>query len=163
MATVARTTARDPEPALSELDRRLLDAYQRGFPLVSRPFAAIARELGVSEARVIDRYRALQAQGYVVRIGPVFRPKRIGVSTLAAMAVPPERLEAVAERVSRYEEVNHNYEREHTFNLWFVVTASDPGRLQAVLDEIENDTGLPVLDLPMEHDYHIDLGFPLWC
>jgi hypothetical protein len=59
--------------------------------------------------------------------------------------------------------VNHNYEREHVFNLWFVVTAPDPLCVRRVLDEIQADTGLPVLDLPLERSFYIDLGFPLWC
>jgi DNA-binding Lrp family transcriptional regulator len=163
MVSAAKRTEPCADPALSDLDRRLLDAYQRAFPLSPRPFACIARELGLTEAQVIERYRRLQAQGYVTRIGPVFRPRRVGASTLAALAVPPERLEAVARLVSAYDEVNHNYERDHHFNLWFVVTAPDEARLRAVLEEIEARTGLPVLDLPMEQDYHIDLGFPLWC
>ena len=163
MTNLARQPGPEDEPALSRLDRQLLDAYQRAFPLSPRPFAVIARALGVSESRVIERFRVLQERGYVVRIGPVFRPRRIGASTLAAMAVPPGRLAAVAELVNGYDEVNHNYERDHTFNLWFVVTAPNEARLRAVLTEIEERTGLQVLDLPMEHDYHIDLGFPLWC
>ncbi|MGB8145751.1 MAG: Lrp/AsnC family transcriptional regulator, partial [Chromatiaceae bacterium] len=79
----------------------------------------------------------------------------------AAMAVPPERLAEVATLVNGFPEVNHNYEREHDFNLWFVLTAPDQTRLEQVLDEIGRRAGLPVLDLPMLAEYHIDLGFPL--
>ncbi|RMG38434.1 MAG: Lrp/AsnC family transcriptional regulator, partial [Gammaproteobacteria bacterium] len=61
--------------------------------------------------------------------------------------------------ISARPEVNHNYEREHHFNLWFVVTAEDRRHLEGVLAEIEAETGLPVLDLPMLEDYFIDLGF----
>ena len=77
------------------------------------------------------------------------------------MAVPPGRLETVAKLVSAYPEVNHNYEREHRFNLWFVLTAPDQTRLNAVLGEIALYTGIEVMDLPMLEEYHIDLGFPL--
>jgi DNA-binding Lrp family transcriptional regulator len=148
-------------PILDELDRRLLNDFQSGFPLVERPFAAIAAQLGVDEAQVITRLDRLRAAGAVSRVGPVLRPRRVGASTLAAMAVPPERLARVAELVSGYPEVNHNYEREHRFNLWFVLTAADEDQLAAVLDEIGTRTGIQVLDLPMLEEYHIDLGFPL--
>ena len=63
--------------------------------------------------------------------------------------------------VSEYDEVNHNYEREHDFNLWFVLTAPTAGRISAVIDEITGRTGLPVMDLPLEEAFHIDLGFRL--
>ena len=149
------------ETLLSKLDRRLLDDFQRDFPLDPQPFATIAEQLGVSEDRVIERLGYLKRYGALSRVGPVLRPNRIGASTLAALAVPVDRLEAVAAMVSALPEVNHNYEREHDYNLWFVVTAADRGAVDRVLQKIERDTGLPVLDLPMLEDYFIDLGFSL--
>lgn len=146
---------------LTALERRLLDGYQDGLPLVPRPFAQIAAELGVAEDQVLASLDRLQQAGVVSRVGPVLRPHRVGVSTLAAMAVPPARLEAVAERVSALPEVNHNYAREHHFNLWFVVTASDREHLRTVLDALAEGTGLEVMELPMVEEYFIDLGFKL--
>jgi len=147
----------------SDLEKSLLNDFQHGFPLSPRPFAELAERLGSDEQSVLDAYRRLQEEGVVSRIGPVFRPNRIGVSTLAAMAVPPDQLERVAARVSARAEVNHNYERLHAFNLWFVVTARDETRLQAALQAIEQDCGYPVMSLPMLEDYFIDLGFEiLW-
>jgi DNA-binding Lrp family transcriptional regulator len=146
---------------LGEMDRRLLDEYQNRLPLDPRPFATIAAALGLSEQEVLGNLKRLQADGVVSRVGPVFRPNRIGVSTLAALAVPPEYLQEVAGIVSAFSEVNHNYEREHHYNLWFVVTARDDEHLRQVLDEISNQTGLEPLDLPMLEDYFIDLGFRL--
>ena len=78
------------------------------------------------------------------------------------MAVPRERLQSVAEIVSGYDEVNHNYEREHAFNLWFVVTAKDERAVADVLADVRRRTGLAVMDLPLVEAFHIDLGFPLW-
>lgn len=146
---------------LDALDRRLLDDFQSGIPLAPRPFALMAEQLGVAEAEVIARLQRLTKAGAVSRVGPVFRPRQVGASTLAAMAVPPERLAEVATLVNGFPEVNHNYEREHDFNLWFVLTAPDQTRLEQVLDEIGRRAGLPVMDLPMLAEYHIDLGFPL--
>ncbi|MBP6808004.1 MAG: AsnC family transcriptional regulator [Chromatiaceae bacterium] len=146
---------------LDALDRRLLDDFQSGIPLAPRPFALMAEQLGVTETEVIARLQRLTEAGAVSRVGPVFRPRQVGASTLAAMAVPPERLAEVATLVNSFPEVNHNYEREHDFNLWFVLTAPDQASLERVLDEIGRRAGLPALDLPMLAEYHIDLGFPL--
>lgn len=148
-------------PALNHFQRRLLNEYQQDLPLSPTPFADMAMELGVSEQAVLDALQALQAQGVVSRVGPVLATHRVGASSLAAMAVPAQRLEAVAEQVSRHPAVNHNYEREHRFNLWFVATAPDESRLAAAIEELECDTGLRALVLPMLEDYHIDLGFEL--
>jgi DNA-binding Lrp family transcriptional regulator len=143
------------------LEQRLLNDHQRDFPLDARPFAAIARKLGVDEAEVLAGYRRLSEAGLVSRIGAVLRPHSCGWSTLAAMAVPEAGLEAVADLVSAYPEVNHNYEREHALNLWFVVTAPDRGHVAGVLEDIESETGIEVLDLPLEEAFCLDLGFPL--
>ena len=149
------------KPKLTELDRRLLNDFQQDFPLSSTPYADIAHDLGVTEAEVLARLEALKNAGAVSRVGAVVRPNTVGVSTLAAMAVPPEQLESVAALVNGYTEVNHNYEREHRLNLWFVATAPDTERLQSTLDEIAARTGYEVLSFPLVEDYHIDLGFDL--
>jgi DNA-binding Lrp family transcriptional regulator len=146
---------------VTDLERRLLDAYQRGFPLSPSPYAEIARECRVSEAEVLQALDRLAARGVVSRIGAVIKPCTVGASTLAAMAVPAERLEEVAALVSAYGEVNHNYERENALNLWFVAAAPSAARLGEVLDDIERRTGLRVHRLPMIESYHIDLGFKL--
>lgn len=146
---------------LSGFERRLVNDFQRGFPLSPTPYAEIAAELGVDEADVIASLKKLKAQGIVSRVGAVFRPNRVGVSTLAAMRVPADQIDAVAAVISDYDEVNHNYEREHDYNLWFVVTAADDTHLKRVLVDMEHRTGYPVLSLPLQEDYHIDLGFPL--
>lgn len=141
--------------------QRLLDLYQHDFPLSPTPYADMARQLGIEEHSLLALLDKLQQQGIISRVGAVFRPHRVGVSTLAAMAVPTDRLEAVAQMISDYPAVNHNYQREHHFNLWFVVTAENPQQLQHTLAQMEQQTGIRLLSLPMEKEYHIDLGFPL--
>jgi DNA-binding Lrp family transcriptional regulator len=145
----------------ANLEFRLLNDYQHDFPLVAAPFAAMAAALDVSETDVLDTLSRLQERGTVSRVGAVFRPRSIGASTLAALAVPEDELERVAQMVSAYPEVNHNYQREHHYNLWFVVAAPDELALQRVLREIEERSGCRVLYLPLVEDYHIDLGFDL--
>jgi DNA-binding Lrp family transcriptional regulator len=168
MARPARQALPDQAPpsaacaGLTPLDKRLLDDFQRDFPLCARPFQAMAERLGCDEATVIERLEELRRRGYVSRIGPVFQVHCLGASTLAAMAVPAGRLQQVADLVSSYTEVNHNYEREHEFNLWFVVTARDEQAVADVLDDVRRRTGLAVMDLPLAEAFHIDLGFRLW-
>lgn len=144
-----------------DLDRALLDRFQSGFPLEPRPFATIAAALGCDEQTVLDRLAVLRESGAISRVGAVVTPNTVGRGTLAAMAVPVERLEEVAAIVSAQPQVNHNYEREHSLNLWFVVNAPDRPAVEAVLRDLEARTGLPVVDLPLQQAYHIDLGFPL--
>jgi siroheme decarboxylase len=144
------------------LESSLLNDYQREFPLCPRPFLTIARELGTREEHVASILAALRARSVVSRIGATIVPGRLGAATLAALSVPRERIEQVARIVSDYPEVNHNYEREHSYNLWFVVAAPARSQVVRVLREIERRAECGnALDLPMVAAFHVDLGFDL--
>ena len=163
MAPETQDTAENTEEAAAfdRFERALLNDFQRDFPLTARPFAEIAQRLDESEEAVLEGYARLCAAKAVSRIGAIVAPQRTGWSTLAAMAVPEARLLEVAELVSGFEAVNHNYEREHRLNLWFVVTGRDRAHVTQVLQEIESAAGLAVLDLPLLEAFRLDLGFPL--
>jgi DNA-binding Lrp family transcriptional regulator len=148
-------------PVVTDRDIALMDRWQRDFPLVKRPFAQLGSELGFDEAATLAALRQLSNAGVLSRIGAVVRPHTIASSTLAAMRVPPDRVEEVAGIVTREPLVNHNYERAHPINLWFVVAGGDADEISATIDKIEEQSGLGVLDLPLLRAYHIDLGFSL--
>lgn len=139
---------------------QLLNAWQHGFPLESRPFRRLGLLLGLSEHAVLDYLQGWHAEGIISRIGPVLNPACMS-STLVGMHVPAKHLDSIADWISALPCVNHNYEREHAINLWFVLTcAGEPERL-ATLEHISRHTGLLPLSLPMVRAYHIDLGFSL--
>jgi DNA-binding Lrp family transcriptional regulator len=146
---------------LTDLHKQLLNDFQRDFPLVERPYLEIANRLGVSENEVLSALAELRDNRLISRVGPVIPPNQIGVSMLVAMAVPEPELQRIADIVSRFPEVNHNYEREHRFNLWFVAVASTADHLARVLDSIERETGYLTQRLPLVNDFFIDLGFRL--
>ncbi len=146
---------------LDAAELALIDGWQRGFPLEPRPYAVLARRLGMSEADVIARLSGLAARGVLARVGATLRPNTAGASTLAAMRVPAERLADVAQIVTAEECVNHNYEREHDLNLWFVIAGADRQTVDAVLARIRKRTGLDILDLPLVRAFRLDLGFPI--
>lgn len=143
------------------IDKSLLDGWQRDFPLVSRPFAAIGQTLGLNDTEVITRLSRLTANGVITRVGATVRPNTIAASTLAAIAVPPERIDEVASIIGAEQGVNHSYLREHHWNMWFVATAPDTENLQSTLARIETRSGLRVLDLRLLRAFNIDLGFNL--
>lgn len=146
---------------LDPTERRLLDEFQRDFPLCPRPFARIGAMLGLHEAEIIARLSREIAEGRITRVGATVRPNTAGASTLAALRVPEARIEEVAGRVGAEDGVNHSYLREHDWNLWFVATAPDVAHLDARLAAIRADTGLELLDLRLVRPFNIDLGFPL--
>lgn len=146
---------------LTAIQKRLLNDYQQQFPLSPTPFLDIAEQLGVGEDEVLSAFHSLSEQHMISRIGPVIAPNSIGSSALVAMAVAEADLERVAAMVSACPEVNHNYQRDNRFNLWFVAVADDERQLQTLIAELEVQTGYPAMLLPMLADYFINLGFEL--
>jgi len=109
----------------------------------------------------VGRIGALLDAGIVRRFGPVLNPPVIGSSTLAAVQAPADRFDEIAEVINAHPQVNHNYARDHEWNMWFVVTGADRATRDRILDEIAAETGCEVLNLPMLTDYYIDLEFPV--
>lgn len=143
---------------LDALDRALLDRLQDGIAVTDRPFLAVAQELGATQETVLGRLRRMLRKGVLTRFGPMFNAEAMGGAfCLCAMAVPPERFDAVAELVNGFPEVAHNYERDHRLNMWLVLAAERPERIAAVAEEIEARTGLAVLRLPKEAEFFLRL------
>ncbi|MBK9522003.1 MAG: Lrp/AsnC family transcriptional regulator [Rhodocyclaceae bacterium] len=174
----------------SPLEFSLLNEWQRDFPLVTNPFAVIADSVGAgaecrlstadplrrrkavlcetptsppstAESNVLSTLSRLATRGAISRVGAVFAPRRVGVGALAAVAAPVEKIEVIAAQINAHATVNHNYQREHVYNLWFVVTAPEKASLNATLKQIELETGCAVIAMPLAEEFHIDLAFDL--
>ncbi len=146
---------------LTDLQKKLLNDFQRNFPLSTTPYADIAAKLNVTENEVLQTFQDLNDKKFISRIGAIIPPNQIGVSTLAAISVSETELERVAAQINRFKEVNHNYERENAVNLWFVIIANDAVHLNNVIGAIEVETGCNVLRFPLEKEFFIDLSFRL--
>jgi len=141
-------------------DKRILSLLETEFPVVARPFDALAERLGTEPAALVARVRRLAEGGVIRRIGPVFDSRRLGyTSTLAAARVPAERLAEVAERVSRLPGVTHNYERSGAYNLWFTLTAQSEKEIAETLDALGEETGIVFHSLPALAVYKIRAVF----
>ncbi len=141
------------------IDRHLLDDFQRNFPVTERPFQVVADTLKLSEADVIDRLARMRAAGRITRVGATIAPGAVSASTLAAVAAPEHRIEKIAALIDAEPGVNHNYQREDDWNLWFVATGPDRAHVDNTLARIRKKTGLRVLDLRLVRPFNVDLGF----
>jgi DNA-binding Lrp family transcriptional regulator len=143
---------------MDELDRRIVNALQGGFPLCERPFAAAASDLGLDEEVLLQKLRHLVESGILTRFGPLFDAERLGGAfSLCALSVPEEDFERVAALVNAHPEVAHNYEREHRLNMWFVLAGVSQGDIGEIIARIESETGYPVVNLPREAEYFVGL------
>ena len=143
---------------MDNLAREFVNRYQGGFPLVEQPFAAVAAELGAEPAALMETIEALLEDGSLSRFGPLYDVSAMGgCLTLAALSVPEERFDAVAELVNAQPEVAHNYEREHELNMWFVIAAESPEALRQTIERIEQEANLPVYDFPKLQTFYLGL------
>ncbi|MFA4861451.1 Lrp/AsnC family transcriptional regulator [Methanoregula sp.] len=149
-----------PDPT----DLAILNALQDDLPLVSRPWNAIAEQLGITETEMIDRMNRLMGAGIIRGISPVLESRHLGLhaATLVALHVPEERREEIADIISSCPEVSHNFQRDHYYSLWFTIAAKDDAGIHAVLEEILTRAGIPpsdALDLPTVKKIKIDVRF----
>ncbi len=141
-------------------DRAIINHLQGGLPVCAAPYAKAARTLGMNEAELLDRLTRLLADGTLMRFGPLYNSERLGGAvTLAALRVPAHDFDRVAALVNAFPEVTHNYEREHAFNMWFVVASDDPARIDAVIAAIERQSGYHVYNLPKHEEFFVGLRF----
>jgi len=144
---------------MDEFDSAIVNCLQGGFPLVDRPFALVAAELGLAEEDLIARVRKLLEARVLTRFGPMYQVERMGGAfSLAAMRVPPADFDRVAEIVNALPEVAHNYEREHAYNMWFVLATEKPDGIARAIARIERETGLPVLNFPKLREYFVEFA-----
>lgn len=147
---------------MDSLDKAIINRLQKGLPICERPYLAVAEELACEGSELIERIDNMLVGGLLSRFGPMFDANCFGGAfTLAAMAVPQERFEQVADIVNGFEQVAHNYERNHHFNMWFVIAAEAQNQIEQVIAQIEQQTALEVLNLPKQHEFFVGLYLPV--
>lgn len=143
-----------------ELDRKIVNRLQIGFPICEKPFLAVAKELRVKEDWLVERVRALLDDGTLTRFGPMYDAKSLGGNfSLCAMTVDEDDFDIVAEKVNAFPEVAHNYKRDHRLNMWFVLATEKPSGIKKSVKAIEAATGCRVLNLPKLQEFFVGLHF----
>jgi len=150
-------------PPMDDTDRAILNRIQSDFPITSRPYLAIADDLGLSENDVIKRLARLKENKIIRRIGGNFVPEKLGfVSTLCAAKVEEDKIDLFASIVNQYHGVTHNYQRNSEFNIWFTFIAPSMEEIEENLEKISKKTGIKdIINLPATKVYKIKAHFDL--
>jgi DNA-binding Lrp family transcriptional regulator len=130
-------------------DRELIRAVEAGLPIVSRPYAHIATQLGTSEQDVIIRLQNLINNGAIKRYGVVVRHKELGYTAngMVVWDIPDDRVEEIGLCIGRYTCVTLSYRRPRRlpawpYNLFTMVHGSNRGEVIKQVDEIVKNCGL---------------------
>jgi Lrp/AsnC family transcriptional regulator for asnA, asnC and gidA len=115
------------------VDRRIVAALQRDG---RRPFTAIARDLGISEAAVRQRVARLQSAG-VMQVVAVADPMTLGFKTMAmvAISVDGRARKQAAEAVARLPEVSYLVLTAGSVDMLAEVVCEDNDHLLRLLSE----------------------------
>lgn len=147
---------------MDAVDRAIINRLQESFPIAERPYQVVAEGLGIGEDELIQRLQRMLENKQLSRFGPMYHAERLGGGlSLCAMSIPEPDFERVAEQVNAFDEVAHNYARDHHLNMWFVLATGTPERISQVLAEIEETTGYPVYNMPKEQEFFVGLKFEL--
>ncbi|MDH3617323.1 MAG: Lrp/AsnC family transcriptional regulator [Nitrosopumilus sp.] len=121
---------------MGELDKELLNEIQWTFPLVTRPFDAIAKKFDITPEIVKEHLKNLKKIGVLRQLSAIFDTRKLGyTSSLVAMEIESDKLEYVASQINRHPGVSHNYERDHQFNLWFTLAVPPGSDLKTEIDK----------------------------
>ena len=149
------------EHYLDPVDRDIINRLQDGFPICEHPYAAAARALGIAEGELLARLKRLLEANTLTRFGPLYNVEQAGGAfVLVAMSVPEADLERVVEIVNAMPQVAHNYQREHRFNLWFVLATATQAEIDTAVAQIEKRTGQTVYAMPKLREYFLELKLP---
>ncbi len=122
--------------SIDESDKELLNEIQWTFPLVTRPFDAIAKKFNTTPEIIKEQLNQLKEIGVLRQLSAIFDTRKLGyTSSLVAMEIEHDKLEYVASQINRHPGVSHNYEREHEFNLWFTLAVPPGADLKKELEK----------------------------
>jgi len=129
--------------SLKTFDKELLNEIQWRFPLVSEPYHELAKKFDVPVEKIMERLIHLKSQGVLRQLSAIFDTRKLGYkSSLVAMKVASDKLEAVAKQINRHPGVSHNYERNHLFNLWFTLAVPPGSNLKTEVGKLEKLSGI---------------------
>jgi len=139
---------------LTSIEKKILNTVQYDFPVTAKPYKAIAVKFGITEEKVLEIFKRLKKSGLIRRITPIFHIDKMGgVSVLAAAQIPDGKIECAGRFINKFEEITHNYVRDHKYNFWFTIMSSSSNRIRRIIKEIEKEFNAKVLTFPKVKTY----------
>ncbi len=130
-------------------DEALLAAISDGLPLVATPYAAIGDGIGLSEAEVISRLRAMVESGVIKRFGVIVRHHELGFAANAMVVwdIEDTCVPEIGEAIAANPCVTLCYERprrlpDWPYNLFAMIHGRDRDAVLGKVAEINRTAGL---------------------
>jgi DNA-binding Lrp family transcriptional regulator len=124
----------------SNFEKMLIEAISKGLPLVSRPYALIAEQIGSSEKEVMAGIQRIVQRGDIKRFGVVVRHRKLGyrANGMVVWDIPDNRVTELGRCIGRYSFVTLCYQRprrlpEWRYNLFCMIHGHDRS---AVIEQV---------------------------
>lgn len=131
--------------APEEMD--MIRQLQEPFPLTDEPYREIAARAKTTEARVLERLKALTGKGYLKRIGSFSKPAEaaLAAKALVVWRIPEEKLERCGPAMAEFHEVFYADRRpaypEFPFSLYTMILAKTAAEVEVVTRHIQDRIG----------------------
>ena len=149
---------------MDEIDKIILQELQDNFPFCTRPFKELALKFNMDENELIEKVKDLKHRGLIRKIGPKINIKKLEkrVSALLGVKVKSENIDDVVKEINKLDEISHNYERNHDYNIWFTLSAKDQESFEMIIHKIINLNGIEdVITLPTLKFFKLNVRFNL--
>ena len=126
------------------MENELLFEMQNAFPMIERPFKAVAEKLNSTEEEVLSLVQKLKDDKIIRQTSAIFDTKRLGYkSSLVAFKVSEDKIDQAAEIINAHPGVSHNYLRNHDYNIWFTMAVAPDSKLglEKTIEILKERTG----------------------
>jgi siroheme decarboxylase len=141
-------TAKSKKRPLSDLQKAVVRELTGDLPVADQPFAPMARQLGISQKRLLNIVRKLKEEGYIRRFGATLRHRNSGFSANAMVVwlIPREKVDEAGETMASFKEVTHCYFRQPQgdwkYNLFTMIHGTNKEECRAIAQKISEATGI---------------------
>lgn len=144
-AGIAVAPAETERQPYDEFDKKVVRATQGSLPIVAEPFAPAAKELGVSQERLLEHLEGMTERRLLRRVAAILFHRRAGFSAngMGVWQVDPDRIEEIGIRMAAYRGISHCYQRPTYADWKYQVFTMAHGRSKeecdAILDAIADE------------------------
>jgi siroheme decarboxylase len=137
-----------PTASLSELEKAVIGELTGDLEVTSQPFAPLARDLGISQRKLLGIVRRLKEEGYIRRFGATLRHRNSGFAANAMVVwkVPDNRIDEAGKTMASFREVTHCYHRppqkDWEYNLFTMIHGATEAACRQIALKISRATGV---------------------
>ncbi len=135
-------------PVLTDLEVATIRLVQEDLPLVERPFAAQAEEIGCSESDVLTMLASFKERKLMRRFAAVMNHRSAGfkANAMGVWAVPEAELDAIGPQMAGFALVSHCYRRptyeDWPYSVFTMVHGKNARDCEQTIAAIRDETGV---------------------